>query len=148
MVFEPCVPDERSTFTIPGDGGFTVSYYLQNCAIIGGALEEGVYAERPHVLWPWRERKYIFQHPVNAYIVNVVPTGQNTVTLSTEGLSKVFLAEKNWGTLKINYNIGSIDEPRPADPATTGSAWAENQRRLEQHARSQGTRLIRELFPE
>lgn len=142
IVFPQCSPDERSDYAVPGDRGYTVSYYLKDCGIIGSAWVEGLYAERSRFPWPWPERNYIFRYKPYGYFgsINVIPTGPNTVTVSTEHLSEVFWAETNWGMLKIDYNIGSIEYPRPTDPVTVGEAWAEREKALVEHARRHGIR--------
>jgi hypothetical protein len=140
MLLEPCPVDERWDFRVPGDGRYMVYYHVEDC----GAFLEGVFAERSRFPWPWPDEKSIFlyQPSVPYRSIDVIPTGPNSVTISARELIQVFQAETSWGTLKIDYNIGTINEPRPTDPVVTGAAWAEKQQRLEQHARSQGIQLI------
>jgi hypothetical protein len=139
FMFHRCIPNERWDFAVPGDGGYTVSHYMRDCAFIGSAPEEGIFAERARFLWP--ETKTLFEYEPTDYpgTVYVIPTGPNTVTVSVKELVQVFLAETRWGTLKVDYNIGSIRNPRSTDPVTTGDTWAEREQVLLQGAR--GSRI-------
>jgi hypothetical protein len=143
MVLGQCPLDERWEYALPGSGGYTVTYFERNCALYGSAYEEGVFAERSRFPWPWPERKYVFSYePKNNYsgrTIQIVPTGPSSVTLSAENVREAYLAETNWGTLNIDYNIGSIDNPRPTDPPTVGASWAERQKLLQNRARELGT---------
>ena len=125
-------------------GGYTISSVVQDCAFIGSNPAEGILAERSRFAWPWPATKEIFFYQPKQQIysdaVQIYPTGPNTVTVSIKELMHVYLAETNWETLKIEYNIGHIHNPRPTDPITTGEAWAERENALVEHARRQGIR--------
>ena len=122
---------------------YTISSVVQDCAVIGSNAAEGILAERSRFAWPWPATKEIFFYqPKQIYsnAVHIYPTGPNTVTVSIKELMQVYLAETNWETLKIEYNIGHIHNPRPTDPITTGEVWAERENALAERARELGIR--------
>jgi hypothetical protein len=150
LIYPWCSVDSRWDFVVPGDGGYSVSFYIRDCGFIGSTAEEGVFAERSRFPWPWPERKYIFWYrtpQTYSYAAHLIPTGPNSVTLSAEELSAVLLAETNWGALKIDYNIGSIEHPGQTDPKTVGTAWAERENALAENARRQGIRTSIKVIP-
>jgi hypothetical protein len=145
VIFDQCPVDVRWEYAVPGDGRYSITYYQRDCSII--PYEEGVFAEKSRFPWPWPEREYIFLFPREAYHMNIIPTGPNSVAISAEQVDAVFSAETSWGTLKIDYNIGKIYNPRPNDPVTTGAAWSERQNALVEQARSQGIRTSIKVIP-
>jgi hypothetical protein len=141
-----CDVSEPRNYAVPGGGGYTLRYavyYQEDCPELGSTSGGGVWARKSQFPWPWPETKYIFSYASrDSRAIDIIPTGPDRVTLSARNLTIVTAAETEWGTLKIDYNIGTINEPRPTDPVVTGAAWADKQQRLEQYARSQGIRLI------
>jgi hypothetical protein len=152
LVFpERCDLTERRAYDLPGNGGYSIEYllYYDYDCVMEIDFAEYVMGVRSRSPWPWPETTHIFLYDApKDHAVNIIPSGPNTVTLSAQDLTKVIVAETQWGALKIEYNIRSIKNPQPTDPVTTGDGWAEKEQRLEQRARSQGIPLMREWFPE
>jgi hypothetical protein len=142
LILNICDGERQWEQRVPGDGGYSLTYFQRDCGVvIAQPYEEGVFAERSRFPWPWPERRFIFSYPQDASRMNIIPTGPNSVTISAEHVDAVFLAETQWGALKIDYNIGTIQAPRPTDPVVTGFAWAEREAALVERARSQKIRL-------
>ena len=139
IIFDDCPLDQHWEYAVPGDGRYSLTYYQRDCGFIVVPYQEGVFAERSRFPWPWPEREYIFLYPSDAYNVNIIPIGPNSVTISVEEVDAVFHAETSWGTLKIDYNIGNIRNRQPTDPPTAGLSWAEKHRLLQDRARELGT---------
>jgi hypothetical protein len=132
-----CPVDERWDYVVPGNGGYTMSHFLRSCPF--NPFEAGVSAERSRFPWQRPERELVFHYPDGGSL-DIISTGNNTVTISIESVSEVFRAKTSWGTLRIDYNIGSIDNPRPGDPKTVGEAWADREKALVESARQHGIR--------